>query len=66
MSKPIDAKVTLQHSRQLPNITLRSHLAQAIRSALDQMLRVRLYGYNGFFEIDKNTAERAVKPIGNG
>jgi len=45
---------------QLPTISGKSPLAQAIRYGLTRMRRLRPYLANGFLEIDNNTAERAI------
>ncbi len=51
---------------QLPKISGKSPLAQAIRYALNRMPKTRPYLDNGFLELDNNTAERAMKPIAIG
>ena len=51
---------------QLPKISGKSPLAQAIRYALNRMPKTRPYLYNGFLELDNNTAERAMKPVAIG
>ena len=51
---------------QLPKISGKSPLAQAIRYALGRMLKARPYLENGHLELDNNTAERAVKPVAVG
>ena len=51
---------------QLPKISGKSPLAQAIRYALGRMPKVRPYLENGHLELDNNTAERAVKPVAIG
>lgn len=51
---------------QLPKISGKSPLAQAIRYALGRMPKARLYLENGYLELDNNTAERAVKPVAIG
>lgn len=52
--------------RQLPKISGKSPLAQAIRYALGRMPKARPYLSNGHLELDNNTAERAVKPVAIG
>lgn len=51
---------------QLPKISGKSPLAQAIRYALGRMPKARSYLKNGHLELDNNTAERAVKPVAIG
>ncbi len=51
---------------QLPKISGKSPLAQAIRYALSRMPKTRSYLDNGFLELDNNTVERAMKPVAIG
>jgi transposase len=51
---------------QLPRISRKSPLAQAIRYALSRMPKARPYLENGFLELDNNSAERAMKPVALG
>ncbi|OED49358.1 transposase [Rhodobacteraceae bacterium (ex Bugula neritina AB1)] len=51
---------------QLPKISGKSPLAQAIRYALGRMPKARPYLDNGHLELDNNSAERAVKPVAIG
>ena len=51
---------------QLPKISGKSPLAQAIRYALGRMPKARQYLDHGCLEADNNTAERAVKPVAIG
>ncbi len=51
---------------QLPKISGKSPLAQAIRYALNRMPKARPYLDNGFLELDNNSAERAMKPVALG
>lgn len=51
---------------QLPKISGKSPLAQAIRYALSRMPKARPYLENGHLELDNNTDERAVKPVAIG
>ena len=51
---------------QLPKISGKSPLAQAIRYALGRMPKAQPYLENGFLELDNNTAERAMKPVAIG
>ena len=78
--KSPDARVALRQARakhifddleawlhaQLPKISGKSPLAQAIRYALGRMPKARAYLENGHLEVDNNTAERAVKPVAIG
>ena len=78
--KSPDARVALRQARakpafddleawlhaQLPKISGKSPLAQAIRYALGRMPKARPYLENGQLELDNNTAERAVKPVAIG
>ena len=78
--KSHDARVALRQSRskpifddleawlhaQLPKLSGKSPLAQAIRYALGRMPKARQYLENGHLELDNNTAERAVKPVAIG
>ena len=78
--KSHDARVALRQSRskpifddleawlhaQLPKLSGKSPLAQAIRYALGRMPKARPYLENGHLELDNNTAERAVKPVAIG
>ncbi len=51
---------------QLPKISGKSPLAQAIRYALGRMPKARGYLDHGHLELDNNAAERAMRPIANG
>jgi len=51
---------------QLPKISGKSPLAQAIRYALGRMPKARPYLDKGHLELDNNSAERAVKPVAIG
>ena len=51
---------------QLPKISGKSPLAQAIRYALGRLPKARPYLENGHLELDNNSAERAVKPVAIG
>ena len=78
--KSPDARVALRQSRakpifdsleawlhaQLPKISGKSPLAQAIRYALGRMPKARPYLENDHLELDNNAAERAVKPVAIG
>jgi transposase len=78
--KPPDERVALRQSRakpifhdledwlhaQLPRISGKSPLAQAIRHALGRMPKAQPYLDNGALELDNNSAERAMKPVAIG
>jgi transposase len=51
---------------QLPRVSGKSPLAQAIRYALGRMHKARGYFDYGFLELDNNAAERAMRPIALG
>ena len=51
---------------QLPKISGKSPLAQAIRYASGRLPKARSYLENGNLELENNTAERAVKPVAIG
>ena len=65
-SKPIFDDLEAWLHAQLPKISGKSPLAQAIRYALGRMPKARPYLENGHLEFDNNTAERAVKPVAIG
>ena len=65
-AKPIFDELKEWLPAQLPNISAKSPLAQAIRYALNRMPKARPYLDNGFLELDNNTAERAMKPVAIG
>jgi transposase len=57
---------TLTVHAQLPRLSGKSPLAQAIRYALGRMPKARPYLSNGHLDLDNNAAERAVKPVAIG
>ena len=65
-AKPIFNDLEAWLHAQLPKISGKSPLAQAIRYALGRMPKARPYLENGHLELDNNTAERAVKPVAIG
>ena len=65
-AKPIFDDLERWLHAQLPKISGKSPLAQAIRYAVGRMPKARGYLDHGFLELDNNTAERAVKPIAIG
>ena len=65
-AKPIfDDLETWLHA-QLPRLSGKTPLAQAIRYALGRMPKARPYLGNGHLSLDNNSAERAVKPVAIG
>ncbi|MCV3274145.1 IS66 family transposase [Roseobacter sinensis] len=65
-SKPIFDDLEAWLHNQLPKISGKSSLAQAIRYALGRMPKARPCLENGHLELDNNTAERSVKPVAIG
>lgn len=65
-AKPIFDDLEAWLHAQLPKISGKSPLAQAIRYALGRIPKARAYLENGHLELDNNTAERAVKPVAIG
>jgi transposase/uncharacterized protein (DUF1810 family) len=59
-----DLEVWLQ--AQLPKISGKTSLAQAIRYALGRMPKARGYLNNGVLELDNNICERSIRPIALG
>ena len=65
-SKPIFDDLEEWLHAQLPRISGKSQLAQAIRYALGRMPKARPYLDNGSLSLDNNSAERAMKPVAIG
>lgn len=65
-SKPVFDNLEAWLHTQLPRISGKSPLAQAIRYALSRMPKARSYLTNGVLELDNNSAERAMKPVAIG
>ena len=65
-AKPIFDDLEAWLHAQMPKISGKSPLAQAIRYALGRIPKARAYLENGHLELDNNTAERAVKPVAIG
>jgi transposase len=65
-AKPIfdDLEVWLQ--AQLPKISGKTKLAEAIRYALKRMAKARAYLSDGRLELDNNICERSIRPIALG
>ncbi len=66
LAKPLFDDLEAWLHAQLPKISGKSPLAQAIRYALGRMPKARPYLDHGCLEADNNTAERAVKPVAIG
>jgi len=49
--------------RQLPKISGKTKLAEAIRYALGRMPKARSYLENGLLELDNNICERSIRPL---
>ena len=65
-AKPLFDELEQWLQAQLPKISGKTPLAQAIRYALSRWSKVRPYLSNGHLELDNNSAERAIKPIALG
>ncbi len=75
--KPPDERVALRQTRakpifddletwlksQLPKISGKTKLAEAIRYALGRMPKARAYLENGQLELDNNICERSIRPL---
>ncbi len=51
---------------QLPKISGKTKLAEAIRYALGRMPKARPYLDNGLLELDNNICERSIRPLTSG
>ncbi len=65
-AKPIFDNVEAWLHHQLPKISGKSPLANAIRYALDRLPKARPYLDHGVLEADNNSVERAMKPVAIG
>lgn len=65
-AKPIFDDLERWLHAQLPRLSGKTPLAQAIRYALGRMPKARPYLSNGHLSLDNNSAERAVKPVAIG
>lgn len=65
-AKPIFNDLETWLHAQLPRLSSKTPLAQAIRYALGRMPKARPYLTNGHLSLDNNAAERAVKPVAIG
>ena len=75
--KPVEERVALRQEKakpvfdnledwlqlQLPRISGKSALAEAIRYALGRMPKARAYLENGQLELDNNICERSIRPL---
>ena len=62
-AKPIFDDLESWLQLQLPKISGKTSLAQAIRYALGRMPKARAYLSNGMLELDNNICERSIRPI---
>ena len=65
-AKPIFDDLESWLQLQLPKISGKTSLAQAIRYALGRMPKARAYLSNGMLELDNNICERPIRPIALG
>lgn len=65
-AKPVFDDLETWLDAQLPRLSGKTPLAQAIRYALGRMPKARPYLGNGHLSLDNNCAERAVKPVALG
>ncbi len=65
-AKPIFDELEEWLKQQLPKISGKSRLAQAIRYALSRMPKARAYLENGQLEPDNNICERSIRPFALG
>lgn len=65
-AKPLFDDLEKWLAAQVPKISGKTPLAQAIRYALGRLPKARGYLENGFLELDNNTVERAMKPVALG
>ena len=66
LAKPLFEDLEKWLGAQLPKISAKTPLAQAIRYALNRLPKARAYLENGILELDNNTVERAMKPVALG
>ena len=65
-AKPIFDDLESWLQLQLPKISGKTSLAQAIRYALGRMPKARAHLSNGMLELDNNICERSIRPIALG
>jgi transposase len=62
-AKPIFDDLETWLKQQLPKISGKTSLAEAIRYALGRMPKARAYLENGRIELDNNICERSIRPL---
>ncbi len=62
-AKPIFDELELWLQAQLPKISGKTKLAEAIRYALKRMIKARGYLDDGQLELDNNICERSIRPV---
>jgi len=65
-AKPIFDELKVWLQAQLPKISGKTKLAEAIRYALNRMPKARAYLSDGRLELDNNICERSIRPIALG
>ncbi len=65
-AKPVFDELELWLQAQLPRISGKTKLAEAIRYALNRIPKARGYLSDGQLELDNNTCERSIRPIALG
>lgn len=65
-AKPIFDELEAWLQAQLPKISGKTKLAEAIRYALNRMPKARAYLSDGRLELDNNICERSIRPIALG
>ena len=65
-AKPVFDELEIWLEKQLPKISGKSSLAEAIRYALSRLPRMRPYLENGQLELDNNICERSIRPVALG
>ena len=65
-ARPVFDDLEVRLHLQLPRVSGKSPLAQAIRNALGRLPKARSYLENGILEADNNSVERAIKPVAIG
>lgn len=65
-AEPIFDELEVWLQSQLPKISGKTKLAEAIRYALKRMKKARLYLSDGRLELDNNICERSIRPIALG
>jgi transposase len=65
-SKPVAEAMRLWFEAQLPQLSGRSTLAEAIRYALSRWVGLTRFLHDGRIELDTNPVERAIRPVALG